>query len=474
MGHERRFLSPLLIFIGISLFLRLATSFFLGDTLDEIRAGTYDQYFYDTLAIRVIDGHGFTFGQFSWPFTRAGEPTAHWSYLYTLFVAGIYQLLGHHPLVARLLQSIIVGIATPLLIYRIGKRSFNEKTAVIGAAISAVYLYFVVFSASLMTEAFYIVGILWIIDVAMRVVTESTTRITALSSFNRYQLLRGIELGVAISITLLLRQVIVIFVFTLVGWLIWVAWRRQVLRMVLRSVLIAGALSVVLISPTIIRNYFAFGRLTMPNTNSGFALFWSNHPIYGTRFEPVLSAEHGVTYQELVPEEFRHLDEAALDRALLFEGLKQITADPIRYIMLSLSRIPIYFLFWPTPASSLTSNSARILSFGLFLPFMIYGLVLSIRYLLHARKKRLNGNTDDLAQISSAKVPIQVYFQLLLILFVCIYSFIHLASWANVRYRLPVDSILIIFAGYGINDLLLRLQTSRRPVTTGLAKGNDR
>ena len=459
-SQDKRLLISLLILICMSLLLRVGTAFFLGDSIEEIRGGTFDQYFYDSLAIRVIEGHGFTFDQFSWPFTRAGEPTAHWSYLYTLFLAGVYRLLDHHPLAARLLQAVVAGIVTPVLIYRIGKRSFNDRTALIAAAISAVYLYFVIYSASLMTEALYIVGILWIIDVAIRVVSEPSTQVPGVSSKNRGQLYRGIELGVAISITLLLRQVIVIFVFALFGWLIWTAWRRQKLHTVLISMLIAGVVSVVLISPAVIRNYYAFGRLTMPNTNSGFALYWSNHPIYGNRFEPVLSADHGVTYQDIIPEDLIHLDEAALDRALLIVGLKQIILDPGRYILLSLSRIPVYFLFWPTADSSLLSNVSRVLSFALFLPFMIYGLIITCRNLLKIGMENIILRSNH--QTAASSWDLRNYYQLLLILFICLYTLVHLATWASVRYRLPVDALLIIFAAYGIDNLFLKMRVVQK------------
>ena len=37
-----------------------------------------------------------------------------------------------------------------------------------------------------------------------------------------------------------------------------------------------------------------------------------------------------------------------------------------------------------------------------------------------------------------------------LVLFVGIYSLIHLFSWALIRYRLPIDAVLLIFAGLGL------------------------
>jgi hypothetical protein len=41
----------------------------------------------------------------------------------------------------------------------------------------------------------------------------------------------------------------------------------------------------------------------------------------------------------------------------------------------------------------------------------------------------------------------------LLILFVAVYTVIHLLSWALIRYRLPVDAVMVVFAGLGVVDL---------------------
>jgi hypothetical protein len=48
---------------------------------------------------------------------------------------------------------------------------------------------------------------------------------------------------------------------------------------------------------------------------------------------------------------------------------------------------------------------------------------------------------------------------------ILIYSGVHIVSWANVRYRLPVDAFLILFAAYAIahlSDALLALRSRRR------------
>lgn len=66
-------------------------------------------------------GYGFSFATDWWPGIKADQPTAFWPYLYTLYLAGVYALFGHTPLVAGLLQAVIVSAAMPWLTWRIGR-----------------------------------------------------------------------------------------------------------------------------------------------------------------------------------------------------------------------------------------------------------------------------------------------------------------------------------------------------------------
>ncbi|MEZ4555375.1 MAG: hypothetical protein R2851_07385 [Caldilineaceae bacterium] len=45
----------------------------------------------------------------------------------------------------------------------------------------------------------------------------------------------------------------------------------------------------------------------------------------------------------------------------------------------------------------------------------------------------------------------------LLYLFMLVYTGIHLATWTLIRYRLPVDAVLLIFAAFGVATLAARL-----------------
>jgi 4-amino-4-deoxy-L-arabinose transferase-like glycosyltransferase len=181
--------------------------------------GTQDQISYDRLAQRVLTGHGFSFGTSWWPATRAGEPTAHWSYLYTLYLTAVYGLVGYSPLAARLIQAILVGILMPWLVYRLGCRHFGSRVGLVAAGLMACYAYFIYYAAVLMTESFYIIGILWTLDLAGQLGKADTSPPEA----GR----RSLLLGLALAVIVLLRQVFLPFIPVLFTWLLWRSYRYQ-------------------------------------------------------------------------------------------------------------------------------------------------------------------------------------------------------------------------------------------------------
>jgi hypothetical protein len=421
----RRYLVIILI---VSVILRLAAVAIMGNSVESL-PGIDDQLSYHTLAQQVLGGHGFTMPENWWPLTRAGEPTAHWSYLYTLYLIAVYGVFGVTPLVARVLQVLIVGVLWPLLAFRIGRRLAGDTTGLIAAGWTALYGYFVYYSAALMTEPFYITAILWAFDLAM-------------SDARAHPYRRWALLGLAAGLAVLLRQSFLTFLPFLLAWawIMDVAARRsgepgpllKTAARALRFPALAVAVIAVLVLPWTVRNYTAFHRFILLNTNAGYAFFWANHPIYGTNFVGILPPE--ITYESLVPQELYSLDEAALDSALLKQGMEYVTQDPLRYALLSLSRFKTFFMFWPTSDSGLLSNLVRVQSFALALPFILYGMLIALK------------RWRDWS---------------LLYLFGMIYSAVHLLSWALVRYRLPVDAVLVLFAAYGLNDLLQRIRQAR-------------
>ena len=415
---------PVIAIVVLSVLLRLGSAFYQGNGVEAL-PGVHDQVTYHTLATRVLEGHGFSFATNWWPATQAGSPTAHWSYLYTLYLVFVYLVFGTNPLVARIIQSLVVGVLHPWLCWRIGRRIFREQTGVVAALIAAVYGYFVYYSGALMTESFFIVAILWVMDTA----TAAASRESKLSRAT------WIYLGLGAGTAVLLRQLFLSFVPFLIVWLWYALGREHRKRKLVSGVLTLCIVLVLLIIPWTARNYFAFKRFVLLNTNAGFAFFWANHPIHGTNFIPILRDE-SASYGALIPRELLKLDEASLDRELLREGMRFVVQDPQRYLLLSLSRTREYFRFWPSVHSTLAGNLGRALSFGFFSPLMAIGIGVTLA------SCSKNQRPFDFRGFPCSS-------HLLLLVFVLMYTGMHLLSWSLIRYRLPADSVLILYAASG-------------------------
>jgi 4-amino-4-deoxy-L-arabinose transferase-like glycosyltransferase len=398
------------LILAAAFLIRIPVALYMGDHV-TVLPGIQDQVSYDALAQSLLAGRGYSFTHNWYPFTRANTPTSHWSFLYPLYLAGVYAITGYHPLAARLLQIFAGGVLLCLLIYKIGSRVVNEKTGLVAAGLAAVYGYFIYYNAALMTETFSMVLILLTLYLSIEL-KENPKPILWLG------------LGLSLGLGALLRQTVLLFVPFLLIWL-FLELRENGIRWWYFATPIA--IIVLIIAPWTIRNYSVYHQFLLLNSNAGYAFYASNHPHLGTQW----SNENIVVP---IPEELRGQNEAQLDHALTQKGFQFILADPKRYALLTLDKTLEYYKFWPSSDSSLFSNLNRVLSFGLYLPFMLVGL-----YLSFSRWRNF--------------IP--------LYLFIVIHTGIHLLSWPAPRYRLPVDAVSMIFASLAVLELTRQFKTWR-------------
>jgi 4-amino-4-deoxy-L-arabinose transferase-like glycosyltransferase len=392
----------------------------MGDQI-TVLPGIQDQVSYDALARSLLDGRGYSFTEKWYPFTPAHTPTAHWSFLYPLYLAGVYALTGYHPLAARLLQAVVGGALLCFLVYKIGRRVANKEAGLVGAALAAVYGYFVYYNAALMTETFFIILILLTLHLGLELKENPTPP-------------GWVALGLSLGLAGLLRQTVLLFVPFLLFWLFLelrprgIRWWHFPIPMVIIFLLV---------TPWTLRNYLVYHEFLFLNSNAGYALFASNNPNLGTEWRNELVVVP-------VPEELKGQNEAQLDRALTRRAIEYIREDPNRYLQLTLDKTLEFFRFWPSSESSQISNLNRVLSFGLYLPFMLFGL-----YLSFARWRSF----------------------VILYVFIFIHTAIHLLSWPAARYRLTVDAVSMVFAGLAVLELAKQLKSWRRklPLTDKLS-----
>jgi hypothetical protein len=407
--------------------LRMATALYLGDAItgtQQLRA--YDQISYDALAHSLLAGKGYSFDQDWYPFTPANTPTAHWSFLYPLFLASVYALVGYHPIAARLVQVLIIGILSPLLLYRLGSRIAGNTIGLLSAGLGTMYMYFVYYDATLMTESFFIIGVLTMLNLTMKILEDKVEdrsieikSISATLSLNTKRNFFWIVLGVVLGITALLRQTILLWVPFLLIWIYWVGHRQFRWW---KPIMAFGVMGLFIL-PWTVRNYKVYGGFLPLNSNAGYALYSANHPNQGTHFDGDYAAP---LPSDLVS---KGLNEAQWNTALMIRGFQFILGDPHRYLLLTLDRVKGYFYFWFSSESDFSSNLIRVLSFGLYLPFFIIGIILSIK---NWRKYSL------------------------LYLFIFVYAAMHILTWASIRYRLPVDAVSMPFAALAIVNIAQR------------------
>ncbi len=430
VSRDRHRVLIILIILLVSVSLRVGLAFYYGDWVPPEQ----DDESYSELAARVASGHGFSFDRAWYPgFVQADQPTAHWSFLYTGMLAAIYALFGVKPFLARLIGAILGGLLLPIVVYRLADRAFPNRRwlPVIAMACAAIYAYFVLFAARLMTETLFITAVLWSLERAMVVESE-------LRSGRSPNLLLLTTFGASLGIAALLRQSIGPWVIFMFAWLLLIGIRQNNLRQTIKTVIVVSVVAAAFILPFTIRNYIVYRDFLLLNSNAGYAMYSAQHPMHGTSFQAFKAAPLP-TNIEPFPQ-----NEAQWDRALMQRGVVFILQEPGRYLMLSVSRIADYFMFWPSRTTTLVNNIGRVFSFGIFLPIMVAGLWFS--------RQSWRQRT-------------------LLYLFIVFYTAMHLLSWSMIRYRLPVDAVLLIFAALAITVAGKRYFDSRElkqsmPVST--------
>ena len=411
----------------LSVLLRIAAAVYLGDVVDAPPLLT-DQRSYHALGARLIAGQGFSFDRGWYPFTPPDTPTSHWSFLYSLFVAGVYLIFGVHPLAVRLAQAVLGGLLLPWLVYRLARRILGLPRCsgllpLAAALLASIYAYLILYAATLMTETFHIAALLWMLERALAFAQAPGAR-------------QGIVVGLGLGIATLLRQSILPWMLVMFAWLLWNGYHRQWLRRTVLGLLAAVSVLALLILPFTIRNYYVYGQFLLLNSNAGYAMYSAQHPMHGASFREFDAAP--------IPQELQGLNEAQLDRELMRQGIGFVLAEPYRYLLLCLSRVRAYFEFWPTLDTTWLHNLGRIGSFALFLPFMLYGFLLAWR---QVRPSRSPSGWQDFSVTPLAFI----------LLFESFYSLMHILTWAMPRYRLPVDAVALPFAALGLMDLAGRV-----------------
>lgn len=409
-NKERRLGRPLTTILLVALLLRVAAAVALGDEIKGL-SGAFDEVTYSMLGQRLAGGHGLTFPEDWYPWIKADAPQSYFSFAMSGCLAAVYFLFGYHPLIARLIMA-LASTAVVGMVYVVGRRFFSERIAMIGAGVAAVHAYLIYYGAALVTETPFTLALLVALYFADRLREQSEPRL-------------WLALGVTLAAAVQFRMAVVFFVPLLLLWIAVSHNRRQWLWAATPLVAI-----VITVLPFTIWNYNTWGQPLALQSQFGHVFWNGNHPGHQGDFHPYRVFE--------IPADVLALDnDAQITNRLLQMSLENIKADPVHFLQLTLTRLREMFVFWPREGSSSSANALRVLSFGLLAPFSVAGFAMCM------------GQWRRLAPIY---------------LFVACHVGIHALTWAMVRYRVPLDPFLILFASYALVRLLdLRRRPAMQP-----------
>jgi len=393
----------LYVIFTLAFIIRLFAALYLGNTVSGL-SGAHDEISYSMLGQRFVDGYGLTFPHKWYPWIDAGAPQSYYSATMSLFLAGIYTVFGYHPLVARIVMALLSALIVVLIVI-LAQHLFTKRAAIVSSIIAGGYAYLIFYGVTLVTETPFIFCILVALYLAYKLIEFPSTE-------------KWFLLGLVLAIGILFRMAVIFFIPFLLGWIL-----IQQPKQSKMSVLIPIGMISLAILPFAIRNYKIWGEFLLLEAQFGHVFWNGNHPDSLGNFHP-----HHVF--QIPPEVLKSKNDVIITNTLMKMAIQNIVNDPRLFVSLTITRLREFFTFWPTTDSSTLANVLRVFSFGIMWPFAVAGLWIS-----RGRWKALT--------------PLYI--------FLIIHTGVYAISWTMIRYRIPMDVILIIFAGVAIDNLYQRL-----------------
>ncbi len=376
-----------------------------------------DPITYDQLARNLLAGQPYVGASFYFP-AGTENPTALWDPLYPLFLAGIYALVGHDFLAVRLVQ-VVLGVASCGLLYVLGRSVFGPRIGLLGAGFAAIYPFFIYYTGQILTETLFIFLILLLLILA-HAIAQRRIRGT----------LAVLALGITAGLTVLTRAEALYFAVILIvvlGW--WSAplrtggtagWRARVISLIALVVVFAATLA-----PWVGFNYARFDRLFV-TTKLGYNLYKYYHPR--------MTADQRVRSDDIPLPDLTGLSEPEREARLLSEGLGFMADDPARTVRFMVTKAGLLFKLTPSNEINRRYAVVSLLSYGVLVPFMVIGAILSLRRW-------------------------QLTWPLLM--WVVMGSASGILVFAGIRLRMRIEPILLLFAAVGVVELVHWLWSRR-------------
>jgi len=362
----------------------------------KLQAG--DEPLYHGIAANLAEGQGYVY---------EGQPTARYGPGYPVFIAAIYRTFGVNPTFGRF-GNVVLGALLCSLIALWSMKIWGSSAGLTSGLFAAFYYPFVQLPPYLMTENLYL-------PLFVAAMTVSWCLVNLGKAFKGFSphfvsLFAGILWGIA-SLT----RAIALPISLLAS--LWLAVRGQVK---LAGILIATIILVLL--PWTVRNWLVFKTFVPIQLSAGHDLYLAFGP-QGT--EPKVLGHWNWGSDVERPKLPDGLTPAERDKWLRQQALAHLRSDTMEALI---KRIPRKLANLLTPFYGTASLPNKLLTSLFYLTL----LLLSVRSLIKAWK------SENFSERTFAELV------LLAILFTVAF---HAIFYGVVRYRYPLDALLLVFVG---------------------------
>lgn len=468
-----------LIVISIFVCALAVRLFYVLETESSVLAHDHfflDPHVHDLLALRIATEN-------FWgdePFFRAP--------LYPYFLGILYRIFGHDYLIPRVVQALI-GAVSCIFVFLIGKRIFGHVVALLAALLASFYWILIYYDGEFLIPVLSVFLNLLLLFLLLRKTEPGRSE-----NFEGFQgasrnptepcgpadlRTRGpgeksfFAAGLVLGLSAVARPNILIFLPCVVLWLVVVCrdqgWKRIAF---LSSVLAVGASMMIL--PVTLRNYFVGNDLELISSQGGVNFFIGNNsksdgktpcqPAYVPIWEDYLfKRKHKENIwvedniwrtSKIIAEKTigRELRPSEISRFWYKQAAKFVTKRPWSFLKLFLKKI--YFLW----------NAYEIPSNDRIYVFMVNSKVLKFLSYLHF------GIVGPLSLLGMGLCLKEWRRYLLFYLYVIGYGFSIVLFFVNMRYRVPLLPILLLFASYAVVWLVQKIfeRQYRRLIVAGL------
>lgn len=368
------------------------------------------------VARSIAQGHGF-----SSPYEGSTGPTAWEPPLYPYLMAGVFKVFGVYTQAsawALLTINSLFATLTTIPIFLIARRTFGERVAEWSAYAWALNPYVWYWSIHWIWDTTFAPLVLaCVLLLALQLARVGAfVRPATRSEGDDPDYARWALFGALYAIGALANPTMLAFL-PYCGLWIWLQRYKRGARS-LAGVVVASLVFFAVLSPWIVRNYYAFGRFVFLRDDFGLQFRLGNGPYA----DGMLMAYLQPNLNKLERENFQRMGELAYAESCKQQAFDWVRAHPGRFVVISLKRLFYYWNGVPRETSSVAPVDFRTSAFLATSVLAIWGLIRAIRQ----------------------NRPAAWLFAGLMVFYPAIYYFVY----PHARYRHPIEpelTILIVF-----------------------------